>query len=55
VFHYIFQESEEWRTHLIQKVRFEKVSKLFENKVFNEAIINQRALLTNLKIRLEKS
>ena len=55
VFHYIFQESEEWRTHLIQRVRFEKVSKLLENRVFNEAIATQRALLTNLKIRLEKS
>jgi len=55
VFHYIFQESEEWRTHLIQRVRFEKVNKLLENRVFNEAIATQRALLTNLKIRLEKS
>ena len=55
VFHYIFQESEKWRTHLIQKVRFEKVNKLLENRVFNQAINSQRALLTNLKIRLEKS
>jgi hypothetical protein len=55
VYHYLFQESEEWRTHLIQKVRFEKVSKLLENRVFYEAITTQRALLTNLKIRLEKS
>jgi hypothetical protein len=55
VFHYIFQESEEWRTHLIQRVRFERVNKLFENRVFNQAINTQRALLTNLKIRLEKS
>jgi hypothetical protein len=55
VFRYIFQESEEWRTHLIQRVRFEKVNKLLENRVFHEAITSQRALLTNLKIRLEKS
>ena len=55
VFHYLFQESEEWRTHLIQRVRFEKVNKLLENRVFHEAITTQRALLTNLKIRLEKS
>jgi hypothetical protein len=55
VFHYIFQESEEWRTHLIQRVRFEKVNKLLENRVFHEAITTQRTLLTNLKIRLEKS
>jgi hypothetical protein len=55
VFQYIFQESEEWRTHLIQRVKFEKVNKLLENRVFHEAITAQRALLTNLKIRLEKS
>ena len=55
VYHYLFQESEEWRTHLIQRVRFERVNKLFENRVFHEAITTQRALLTNLKIRLEQS
>lgn len=55
IFQYTFQESEEWRTHLIQRVRFEKVNKLVENRVFNQAINTQRALLTNLKIRLEKS
>ena len=55
VFHYLFQENEDWRTHLIQRVRFEKVNKLFEKRVFNQAIHTQRALLTNLKIRLEKS
>jgi hypothetical protein len=55
VYHYLFQESEAWRTHLIQKVRFDRVNKLFENRLFHEAITTQRALLTNLKIRLEKS
>ena len=55
VFHYLFQENEEGRTHLVQKVRFEKVNKLFENRVFHEAITTQKALLTNLKLRLEKS
>ena len=55
IFHYLIQKSEEWRTHLIQRVRFERVNKLLENKVFNDAINTQRALLTNLKIRLEKS
>ncbi len=55
VYHYLFQESEEWRTHLIQRVKFDRVNKLFENRVFHEAITTQRALLTNLKIRLEKS
>src|ERR1044071_9237655 len=38
VYQYLFQESEEGRTHLIQKVRFERVSKLLENLVFNQAI-----------------
>jgi hypothetical protein len=53
VFHYLFQKTEEGRTHLIQKVRFEKVSKLLESFVFNQAIQTQRALLANLKVRLE--
>ena len=53
VFHYLVQETEEGRTHLIQKVRFQQVSKLFENFVFNQAIQTQRALLANLKVRLE--
>ncbi len=55
VYHYLFQESEEGRTHLVQKVRFEKVNKLLENFVFDQAIQTQRALLANLKVRLEKS
>ena len=55
VYHYLFQESEEGRTHLVQKVRFEKVNKLLENFVFDRAIQTQRALLANLKVRLEKS
>ncbi len=55
VYHYLFQESEEGRTHLVQKVSFEKVNKLLENFVFDHAIQTQRALLANLKVRLEKS
>ncbi len=55
IYHYLFQESEEERTHLIQKVRFEKVNKLLESFVFEQAIQTQRAFLTNLKVRLEKS
>jgi hypothetical protein len=55
VYHYLFQESEEGRTHLTQKFRFEKVSRLLENRVFEQANQTQRALLTNLKVRLEKS
>lgn len=53
VFHYIFQEVDNGRTHLIQKVRFERVNKLFENFIFNQAIQTQRAVLANLKVRLE--
>src|SRR5512133_1203288 len=55
LYHYLFQESEEGRTHLVQKFRFEKVSRLLENFVFEQVILAQRALLTNLKVRLEKS
>jgi len=55
VFRYFFNESDDGnRTHLIQRVSFEKVNKLLENYVFNQAINAQRALLTNLKVRIEK-
>ena len=55
VYRYFFNESDDGnRTHLIQRVSFEKVNKLLENYVFNQAIAAQRALLTNLKVRLEK-
>lgn len=54
VFQYLFQETEEGQTHLVQRVRFERVNKLLENLVFNQAIQTQRALLANLKVRLEK-
>ena len=53
VFQYLFQQTEEGHTHLIQKVRFEKVNFLLEGFVFNQSIQTQRALLTNLKVRLE--
>ena len=53
-YHYEFHEVEEGRTHLIQKVHFEQVNRLLENSVFNRANKAQRALLTNLKVRLEK-
>ncbi|MCC6567664.1 MAG: SRPBCC family protein [Anaerolineales bacterium] len=53
-FHYEFHEVENGKTHLVQKVQFEKVNKLIENFVYNEANRSQRALLTNLKVRLEK-
>lgn len=54
-YQYLFQESEEERTHLIQKFKFEKVSRLLENVVFDQIIQTQRVMLTNLKVRLEKS
>lgn len=55
VFQYFFQETDEGRTHLIQKVRFERVNKLLEGLVFKQASQTQRALLANLKVRLETS
>jgi len=55
VFRYFFNETDERRTHLIQRVNFEQVNKLMENFVFNHALTAQRAFLTNLKIRLEKN
>lgn len=55
VFRYFFNETDERRTHLIQRVNFEQVNKLMENLVFNHALTAQRAFLTNLKIRLEKN
>jgi hypothetical protein len=53
-FHYEFHEVENGKTHLIQKVEFEKVNRLLEGFVYNEANRSQRAVLTNLKVRLEK-
>ena len=53
-FHYEFHEVENGKTHLVQRVQFEKVNRLVENLVYNEANHSQRALLTNLKVRLEK-
>src|SRR5215216_4583323 len=55
IYHYFFHKTEEGGTHLIQKVRFEKVNKLLENLVFDQAIQAQRAMLANLKVRLEKN
>ncbi len=50
-----FHEIEEQRTHLVQKAYFEKVNKLLERAVYKRANTAQRGLLTNLKVRLEKS
>ena len=54
VFEYRFQEMEEGHTHLIQTLRFEKVNQLFKTIVLSQANQTQRALLANLKVRLEK-
>lgn len=53
-YQYEFHEIEESRTHLVQKTFFEKVDKLLERAVYKRANTAQRALLTNLKVRLEK-
>lgn len=42
------------RTHLVQKIIYEKGAKVMESFVFEQAVRAQRALLTNLKVRLEK-
>ena len=55
IFRYSLRESEKEQTHLVQEVSSAKVNKLFENIVFDHAIKNQRAMLANLKVRLEKS
>jgi hypothetical protein len=49
-----FQEMEEGHTHLTQTIRFEKVHPLFRTIVLSQANQTQRALLANLKVRLEK-
>lgn len=54
VFEYRFQEMEEGYTHLIQTLRFEKVNLFFKEVVLSQANQTQRALLANLKVRLEK-
>lgn len=51
-FHRIKDDEE--RTHLVQKIRYEKGTRLLENLLFEQAVRAQRALLTNLKVRLEK-
>ncbi len=52
VYEYEFRYEGE-QTHVIQRVEFEQVSKLIETLVFNSTNKAQRALLTNLKVRLE--
>ena len=54
IYQYEFHEVDVNRTHLVQKVTFAQVNKLIEDMVFNQAKTTQRAVLTNLKVRLEK-
>ena len=54
VFKYAFVQYNDLRTHITQTILFEQVSKLLEGFVFDQAVKAQRALLTNLKVRLEK-
>ena len=54
VFKYVFVQHNDLRTHITQTILFEQVSKLLEDFVFEQAVKAQRALLTNLKVRLEK-
>ena len=54
VFKYVFVQHNDLRTHITQTILFEQASKLLEDFVFEQAVKAQRALLTNLKVRLEK-
>jgi hypothetical protein len=53
IFKYAFTQDNENRTRIKQTVSFVQVSKILENLVVNEANRAQRALLSNLKVRLE--
>ena len=55
VFKYIFQQSNDLRTHIAQTINLEQANLLLENFVFDQAVKAQRILFTNLKVRLEKS
>ena len=54
VFKYEFIQYNDQRTHITQTINFERVNKLLEGWVFDQAVKAQRALFTNLKVRLEK-
>ena len=55
VFQYTFTQDRHQRTHIKQTVNLVQVSKIFENIVIRQANHAQRALLSNLKVRLEKN
>ena len=54
IFKYAFTEDSSKRTQVKQTVGLAQVSKILENIVVNQANQAQRALLSNLKVRLEK-
>jgi hypothetical protein len=54
IFKYLLKEFNDKRTQITQTVQFVKVNKLLENFVVRQANQAQRALLSNLKVRLEK-
>jgi hypothetical protein len=54
IFNYAFTQDNANRTRIKQTVSFVQVSKILEKLVINEANQAQRALLSNLKVRLEK-
>lgn len=54
VFKYEFVQYNDLRTHITQTINFERAPKLLEGFVFDRAVKAQRALFTNLKVRLEK-
>jgi len=55
VFNYLLKEFNDKRTQITQTVRFVKVNQLLENFAARQANQAQRALLSNLKVRLEKN
>ncbi|NTU56836.1 MAG: hypothetical protein HGA79_11355 [Anaerolineales bacterium] len=54
IFSYKFRHFKDDRTQVSQTVHFVKVNKLLEIFVINQATYAQKALLSNLKVRLEK-
>jgi len=50
----MFSQDKDKRTHIKQTVNFVQVIKILENSVVSQANQSQRALLSNLKVRLEK-
>lgn len=54
IFNYALNQDKHKKTHIKQTVNFLQVNKILENVVVNRANQAQRALLSNLKVRLEK-